>query len=83
MRNLVTGGAGFLGSNICEALLKKDEYVVCLDDLTSGKLSNLTTLKSKIFSFIQESVLNDFNIEVDQIWHLACPASPTQYIKIY
>ena len=81
MRNLVTGGAGFLGSNICEALLKKDEYVVCLDDLTSGKLSNLNTLKSKNFSFIQESVLNDFNIEVDQIWHLACPASPTQYIK--
>ena len=60
MRNLVTGGAGFLGSNICEALLKKDEYVVCLDDLTSGKLSNLNTSKNKKFSFIQESVFERY-----------------------
>lgn len=81
MRNLVTGGAGFLGSNICNALLKKDEYVICLDDLTSGKLSNLNISKNKKFSFIHKSVLNDFEIEVDQIWHLACPASPSQYIK--
>ena len=77
----MTGGAGFLGSNICNALLKKDEYVICLDDLTSGKLSNLNISKNKKFSFIHKSVLNDFEIEVDQIWHLACPASPSQYIK--
>ncbi len=83
MRNLVTGGAGFLGSNICNALLKNDEYVICLDDLTSGKLSNLNinTSDNKKFTFIQNSVLNDFEMEVDKIWHFACPASPTQYIK--
>ena len=42
----MTGGAGFLGSNICEALLKNNEYVVCMDDLTSGQLSNLTNLNN-------------------------------------
>ena len=77
----MTGGAGFLGSNICEALLKNNEYVVCMDDLTSGQLSNLTNLKNKNFSFIENSVLNDFEMEVDKIWHFACPASPSQYIK--
>ena len=82
MLNLVTGGAGFLGSHICNYLIKNDENVICLDDLSSGKMSNLKNIiNNKKFSFIKNSVLNDFELEVDNIWHFACSASPSEYVK--
>ena len=76
-RNLITGGAGFLGSNLIERLLKKKEYVICLDNCFTGRKRNIQKfLHSEDFKFIDHDVLDPINLNVDRIWHLACPASP-------
>ena len=82
MRNLVTGGCGFIGSNLIDRLIKNGDVVICLDDLTSGNRKKISKyLKNKNFKFIKHDVINPINIKlkVDQIWHLACPASPFHY----
>ena len=82
MDNLVTGGAGFLGSHICNHLLKNNENVFCLDDFSSGNKSNLDDfVENKKFTFLNKSVLDDLDLKVDKIWHFACPASPAKYIQ--
>ncbi len=80
MRILVTGGAGFLGSNLCEVLLKSDHEVICLDNLVTGRESNVSHLLSDPnFEFVRHDVIEPFSFEVDQIYNLACPAAPKHY----
>jgi len=79
-RVLVTGGAGFLGSNLVEKLLDRDYIVICMDNLFSSRKENLYRfLGDKNFEFIRHDVTESFNIEVDEIYNLACPASPIYY----
>lgn len=77
---LVTGGAGFIGSHLCRDLLKEGHYVICLDNLFTGNINNIIELKgNKNFEFIRHDVIEPITIEIDQIYHLACPASPIHY----
>ena len=79
-RVLVTGGAGFIGSHLCERLLKEGYDVICLDNLFTGEKDNIRHLMNDPhFEFIRKDVLEDINIECDQIYNLACPASPPHY----
>ena len=80
MRNLVTGGAGFIGSHLCRSLLEQGEEVFCLDNLSSGQLRNVESLTSFAnFKFIKADVVEPIELEVDRIYNLACPASPPFY----
>ncbi len=80
MRILVTGGAGFLGSHLCERLLKDGHEVVCIDNLFTGRKSNIEHLLANAnFEFVRHDVIDPFKYEVDQIYNLACPASPPHY----
>lgn len=77
---LVTGGAGFIGSHLCEKLLKLGEEVVCLDNLYTGRESNLERLRDyDTFTFVKHDVTVPFFTDADQIYNLACPASPVHY----
>jgi UDP-glucuronate decarboxylase len=81
-RVLVTGGAGFLGSHLCERLLGLGHSVVCLDNLFTGRRRNIEHLLSNArFEFLRHDVNEKFILEVDQVYHLACPASPIHYQK--
>ena len=80
MRILVTGGAGFLGSHLCERLLKDGHEVVALDNLFTGRRQNLAhLLENPNFEFVRHDIIDPFKFEVDQIYNLACPASPPHY----
>lgn len=80
MRILVTGGAGFLGSHLCERLLREQHEVVCLDNYFTGRKSNIAhLLRNPHFELIRHDVIDPFKLEVDQIYNLACPASPVHY----
>lgn len=80
MRHLVTGGAGFIGSHVCDMLVGRGESVICLDNLLTGHPRNIEHLMGrKNFRFEQRDVCESFNHDVDRVWHLACPASPVQY----
>ncbi|MCK9203466.1 MAG: SDR family oxidoreductase [Bacteroidales bacterium] len=77
---LVTGGAGFLGSHLCERLLQEGNEVVCLDNYFTGQKQNVVHLLSNpYFELIRHDVTMPFYIEVDEIYNLACPASPIHY----
>jgi len=79
-RVLVTGGAGFLGSHLCERLLNEGAHVTCLDNLFTGTKRNIHHLfDHPNFDFIQHDVTNPIFLQVDQIYNLACPASPVHY----
>lgn len=82
-RILVTGGAGFIGSNLCERLLKEpDNYVIALDNLFTGRRSNLEKcFESDRFEFIEADVCDPVDIPCDRIYNAACPASPPAYQK--
>lgn len=76
---LITGGAGFIGSHLCEKLSKKNN-IICIDNLQTGKLSNIQKImKEKNFEFINHDIMYPIKIKCDQIYNLACPASPVQY----
>ena len=80
MRILVTGGAGFLGSHLCDKLLAQDHEVICLDNLFTGSKANIAhLLPNPKFEFVRHDVIDPFKYEVDQIYNLACPASPPHY----
>lgn len=82
MRILVTGGAGFIGSHLCKYLLEQGEKVICLDNFFTGRAKNIEPLlKNKNFSLLKLDVTEPFEIEADQIYNLACPASPVHYQK--
>jgi len=80
---LVTGGAGFIGSNLCEYLIKdKQNFIICLDNYYSSSPENIYKLKKyNNFEFIRHDITFPLYIEVDEIYHLACPASPVFYQK--
>jgi UDP-glucuronate decarboxylase len=79
-RILVTGGAGFLGSHLCEKLLDLGHEVLCADSFTTGRHSNLEGLRTNPrFSIIRHDVSMPLDVEVDEIYNLACPASPPHY----
>ena len=79
-RVLVTGGAGFIGSHLCKKLLDLDYEVICMDNFFTGQKDNIRDLLSNpYFEFVRKDVLEDINIECDQIYNLACPASPIHY----
>ena len=79
-RVLVTGGAGFLGSHLCDRLLAEGNDVICLDNLFTGSKDNIRHLLSNpYFEFIRHDVTVPIKLEVDQIYNLACPASPVHY----
>ena len=80
MRILITGGAGFLGSHLCDKLLALGHEVVCLDNLFTGSKANIAHLADNPhFEFVRHDVTDPFKYEVDQIYNLACPASPPHY----
>ncbi|WP_413324195.1 UDP-glucuronic acid decarboxylase family protein [Synechococcus sp. MIT S9503] len=80
MRNLITGGAGFLGSHLVDRLMQKDEEVICLDNYFTGRKSNISEwIGHPKFELIRHDVTEPIKLEVDRIWHLACPASPIHY----
>jgi UDP-glucuronate decarboxylase len=79
-RILVTGGAGFLGSHLCERLLNEENDVICVDNLFTGTKNNIRHLMDNpYFEFIRHDVTEPLYVEVDQIYNLACPASPIHY----
>ena len=80
MRILITGGAGFLGSHLCDKLLGQKHEIVCLDNLFTGSKANIAhLLDHPRFEFVRHDVIDPFKYEVDQIYNLACPASPPHY----
>ena len=78
---LVTGGAGFIGSHLCNMLVQKGNNVICVDNLSTGRLDNILHLKKNPnFEFINHDIIKPFYIKnIDEIYNLACPASPVQY----
>jgi UDP-glucuronate decarboxylase len=80
LRILVTGGAGFLGSHLCERLLADGHEVVCVDNFFTGRRSNVShLLENPLFELLRHDVTFPLYVEVDQIFNLACPASPVHY----
>ncbi|MDB4555169.1 SDR family oxidoreductase [Synechococcus sp. AH-707-D15] len=80
MRNLVTGGAGFLGSHLVDRLMQANEEVICLDNYFTGRKVNIQKwIGHPNFELIRHDVTEPIKLEIDRIWHLACPASPIHY----
>src|SRR3989339_79703 len=79
-RILITGGAGFIGSHLCEKLLNENNEVVCLDNFFTGSKNNIYNLMdSKRFELVRHDIIKPLLLEVDEIYNLACPASPVHY----
>ena len=79
-RNLITGGAGFLGSHLIDRLMQSGEEVICLDNFFTGRRQNIEHwIGNPSFELIRHDVTEPIMLEVDRIWHLACPASPIHY----
>lgn len=79
-RIVVTGGAGFIGSHLCERLLEQGNDVVCVDNLFTGRKDNIRHLMDNpYFEFMRYDIIEPYYVEVDQIYNLACPASPIHY----
>ena len=83
-RTLVTGGAGFLGSHLCEYLLNKGHEVICMDNLITGSKQNISNIQNAAFHFVNHNVSEFINIDgnLDYILHFASPASPIDYLEL-
>lgn len=82
MINLITGGAGFIGSNLIEKLLSNGEKIICIDNFISSNKSNTNKWRNNPnFNLIIHDIVEPIKIRANRIWHLACPASPEKYIK--
>ena len=81
---LVTGGAGFLGSHLCDELLRRGHRVVCVDNLETGSLRNIEHIHGPDFVFRQLDIVQPYYVEepVDFVYHLASPASPIDYLEL-
>ncbi len=84
MKVLITGGAGFIGSHLCDLLLAKGHEVVCVDNLVTGNKNNIAHIENDNFSFIEHNVTKPLYLEekIDYIFHLASPASPIDYLEL-
>ncbi len=82
--SLVTGGAGFLGSHLCDHLLERGHRVICVDNVETGSLRNIAHIRRDDFAFIQKDITEHFEVEgpVDFVYHLASPASPIDYARL-
>ncbi len=82
--SIVTGGAGFLGSHLCEALLAKGGRVICIDNLDTGSLQNVEHIEAEEFTFVLHDLTEPFFTDepVDFVYHLASPASPIDYLRL-
>jgi len=79
-RVLVTGGAGFLGSHLCDRMIAAGNEVICLDNYFTGQRKNITHLLDHAdFELVRHDIIDPIKLEVDQIYNLACPASPVHY----
>ena len=81
---IVTGGAGFLGSHLCDYLLAEGYRVICVDNLDTGSLQNLEHIRDRRFVFVNHDLTGPFFIEesIDVVYHLASPASPIDYMRL-
>jgi dTDP-glucose 4,6-dehydratase len=81
---LVTGGAGFLGSHLCDELLRRGHRVICVDNLETGSLNNIEHIRVPEFVFLQSDIVNPYFVDepVDFVYHLASPASPIDYLRL-
>lgn len=84
MKVIVTGGAGFLGSHLCDHLLKKGYHVICIDNLATGDTRNIEHINSEKFRYLKHDVTKPiyFGDKIDYIFHLASPASPVDYLEL-
>src|SRR5580765_5013795 len=83
MRVVVTGGAGFVGSHLCERLIARGDAVVCVDDLSTGRISNIKHLLAlPEFEFLRQDIIESISVRgrIDAVAHLASPASPSDYL---
>jgi len=82
--SLITGGAGFLGSHLCEELLGRDHRVICVDNVETGSLANIEHLRSDAFRFVHADIIEPFFVAepVDFVYHFASPASPIDYLRL-
>ncbi len=82
--SLVTGGAGFLGSHLCDALLARGHRVLCVDNLETGSLANIEHIRTDDFRFLQTDIVQPYFVDepVDFVYHLASPASPIDYLRL-
>ncbi|MEI6446341.1 MAG: UDP-glucuronic acid decarboxylase family protein [Actinomycetes bacterium] len=82
--SLVTGGAGFLGSHLCEALLARGHRVICVDNLETGSLANIAHLRQPEFVHLNIDIIEPYQVdgEIDFVYHLASPASPIDYLRL-
>ena len=85
MKVIVTGGAGFLGSHLCEHLLKKGHHVICIDNFATGDTRNIEHINSEKFRYLKHDVTKPiyFGDKIDYIFHLASPASPVTYLELH
>lgn len=82
MKHLVTGGGGFVGSHLIDKIINTGDFVYCLDNFMTGNHYNINhLLEQKNFKLIEHDITNPIDLEIDKIWHLACPASPKHYQK--
>jgi dTDP-glucose 4,6-dehydratase len=81
---LVTGGAGFLGSHLCDELLRRGHHVICVDNLETGSLANIEHIRAAQFEFLQIDIVQPYFVDraVDFVYHLASPASPIDYLRL-
>jgi len=84
MKSIVTGGAGFLGSHLCDLLLEKGHDVICIDNLVTGNTRNIDHITSDKFTYLKHDVTKPiyFGDKIDYIFHLASPASPVDYLEL-
>ena len=81
---LVTGGAGFLGSHLCDELLRRGHRVICVDNLETGSLNNIEHIRVPEFVFVQSDIVEPYFVDepIDFVYHLASPASPIDYLRL-